>query len=463
MEKIMYQGQAFYTAGSGQQILFNGLNVLCRDPKMGYMYPDFKGALPWFKESGFNLIRLGIFWDGTEPEPGTYDMDYLAGIKDIVKAAEQEGIYVILDMHQDLFSVKFIDGAPLWATLDEGKNHPDNCNVWYLAYFQSDAVIQAADSFWENRPAPDGAGLLDHYVSMWEMLAGYFKDCGNIIALEPMNEPFMGSLARNAFGQAMAMVTEKYPEFNIGDMAHVTPQQQEMFLKILEDRFKIFDQQVLMGFYRRIGEAVHKHWDVNIATGGNIFSSTAISTGLERLEPSGKGQIYVPHGYDSVVDTDQYDAYNTANVDGLFADKKRSQERLDLPVIVGEWGAFPSGDFTNKLIRHMIGILEKYLWGSAYCEYHPGMENDGNFSSLRRAYPVFTSGRLESYHYDESTPALTVEYKAEPGETLCYCPFPVHQLEAALPMSYSVEKIGEGAYFCKIATESSGLQKVKIC
>ena len=34
---------------SGRQILFNGLNVLCRDPQMGYCYPGFADALPWFR------------------------------------------------------------------------------------------------------------------------------------------------------------------------------------------------------------------------------------------------------------------------------------------------------------------------------------------------------------------------------------------------------------------------------
>lgn len=91
----------------------------------------------------------------------------------------------------------------------------------------------------------------------------------------------------------------------------MTREQQELFLEILGRNFQKFDREVLMPFYRRIETAVHSVWkDVNIATGGNIFCSTAITTGLERLSPAGTGQIYVPHGYDSVVDTDNYDAYN---------------------------------------------------------------------------------------------------------------------------------------------------------
>lgn len=462
METIGYRGQSFFT-DSGKQILFNGLNVLCRDSQMGYCYPGFADALPWFRESGFNLIRLGIFWDGVEPEPGKYDRTYLEKVKEIVREAEKNGIYVMLDMHQDLFSVKFIDGAPAWATLDEGKPHPDNCNVWYLAYFQSEAVIQAADSFWENRPASDGVGLLDHYENMWRMLAEEFQDCGNILALEPMNEPFMGSVARDSFGQAMTEVIAQYPGFRIDDPAHVTREQQEQFLEILGRNFQKFDRQVLMPFYRRIETAVHSVWkDVNIATGGNIFCSTAISTGLERLNPAGSGQIYVPHGYDSVVDTDNYDAYNIENVERLFADKRQSQERLDLPVILGEWGAFPSKPFTGRLIAHIVGILEKYRWGSAYCEYHPGMEQDEKFSALRRGYPIETAGELKKYHYHYEEKRLFVEYKAGEGDTVCYCPFTVNHVESELPVSYRVKSLGERACLCELSTEQAGVQRIII-
>lgn len=112
METIGYRGQSFFT-DSGRQILFNGLNVLCRDPQMGYCYPGFADGLSWFRESGFNLIRLGIFWDGVEPEPGKYDRAYLEKVKEIVKEAEKNGIYVMLDMQQGIIAPS--TGKPLAA------------------------------------------------------------------------------------------------------------------------------------------------------------------------------------------------------------------------------------------------------------------------------------------------------------------------------------------------------------
>ena len=45
--------------------------------KLGYLFPNLEKSFRSFHEMGFNLIRFGIFWDGVEPQPGVYDMEYL--------------------------------------------------------------------------------------------------------------------------------------------------------------------------------------------------------------------------------------------------------------------------------------------------------------------------------------------------------------------------------------------------
>ena len=117
MNTVRLDGMRFVNE-SGNQVLFHGINVLARDRKDGHLYPWIYQAMPYFQRSGFNLIRLGIFWDGAEPEPGKIDYGYLEKLREIVGLAEKHGIYVILDMHQDLFAQKFIDGAPDLACLD---------------------------------------------------------------------------------------------------------------------------------------------------------------------------------------------------------------------------------------------------------------------------------------------------------------------------------------------------------
>jgi len=452
--KVMIKGDHFVDE-EGNQLLFNGINTVCKDPEHGYLFPDMEPVFKRFREQGFNLIRLGIFWDGVEPQPGVYDQAYLGRVKDMVELAWRYGLYTMLDMHQDLYSRKWSDGAPLWATLDEGLPHPDNCTMWYEAYLQSEAVIRAADNFWKNAPAEDGIGLLDHYEAMWEMLAAYFDSCESIIGYEPMNEPFMGGLARAAFGEAAAQTAARFADYDPTNPLTMTAEQSAFYMGIVSEKLMGFDRDTLMPFYRRMQRAVERVSAKPLITGGNIYSSSTIPTGITRLDERGN-QIYAPHGYDAVVDSDNYDSFNKGNVEALFADKRRSQLALDLPTIVGEWGAFPSKSFTNDLIRHMNGILEQYLWSSAYWLWQPGLENDPNYSELSRAYPMVTAGELHSYHYAADQKSLSLRYAArENGMTTVYCPFLPKAIEGTLDANVRVEPLSASACLVHIRASKS--------
>lgn len=458
MEKLHLQGTKFVN-DSGRHVILHGENVLCREREPGHIYPELiSEGLPYFSRMGFNLIRYGIFWDAVEPEPGVYDMEYLGKVKDIVRAAEERGIYVMLDMHQDLFAQKFIDGAPDWACLDEGLPHPPDCTMWYNAYLQSEAVIRAADNFWANATASDGVGLLDHYEAMWERIAEIFADCDNVIGFEPMNEPFMGRIARESFGAATMKMMEKYPSFDMNKPEVIPPEQAAEFMGYVAERFLVFDRDTLMPFYRRMEAAVRRHSDKALVTGGNIYCSTDLPTGIERLESG--NQIYAPHGYDSVVDSDRYENFSQENVIRLYEGKRRSQERLGLPTIAAEWGAFPSASFTNDLIRQMNLILEKNLWGSAYCEWRPVQTRDPNFTALCRAYPMETGGELISYHYDPETDHFTMSYDAKAGDkTVIFCPKKPESVRCDLPHEVRFED-RNGGLICVLTVRESGTASV---
>ena len=458
---VLIKGERF-VYHDGREVLFNGINMVCKDPGQGYLFPDPEPVFRRFREQGFNLIRLGIFWDGVEPQPGVYDKAYLARVRDVVELAWSYGLHTMLDMHQDLFSIKWEDGAPLWATLDEGKPHPENFTMWYHAYLQSDAINCAADNFWKNAPAADGRGLLDHYEAMWEMLAEYFDPCEGLIGFEPMNEPFMGSLARAAFGEATVQTAARFADYDPANPLAMSAEQAAFYMGIVSEKLVEFDRNTLMPFYRRMQKAVERTSKKPLITGGNIYSSSTIPTGIGRLDDRGN-QIFAPHGYDAVVDSDRYESFNKANVEALFADKRRSQKELGLPMIVGEWGAFPSKSFTNDLIRHMNGILEQYLWSSTYWQWMPGMENDENYSALSRAYPMITAGELHAYHYDAAEKKMTLTYTAEEnGVTDIYCPFLPERMEGSMPIRHTIEKLSAESCIVRIWAEAAGELSVTI-
>ncbi|MBN2497385.1 MAG: cellulase family glycosylhydrolase [Deltaproteobacteria bacterium] len=57
------------------------------------------------RDLGFDTVRLLIIWEGIEPTArGVYDTEYLEYIEAVVEKADEYGIYVLLDMHQDMFS-----------------------------------------------------------------------------------------------------------------------------------------------------------------------------------------------------------------------------------------------------------------------------------------------------------------------------------------------------------------------
>ena len=96
--------------------------------------------------------------------------------------AEKYGLYVFLDMHQDLYSCKYSDGAPEWATLTDERPHITEGNmVWSDAYITSPAIQRAFDNFWANTPASDGVGIQEHYARAWRHVAKryagqYYRD-----------------------------------------------------------------------------------------------------------------------------------------------------------------------------------------------------------------------------------------------------------------------------------------------
>ncbi|CAF4352989.1 unnamed protein product, partial [Adineta steineri] len=61
---------------------------------------DFAQIRKW----GFNVIRLCLSWSALEPTPGNYSEIYLQRVEQIVQWASEEQVYVILDMHEDLYS-----------------------------------------------------------------------------------------------------------------------------------------------------------------------------------------------------------------------------------------------------------------------------------------------------------------------------------------------------------------------
>lgn len=207
VQKIRIRDGRFMDAQE-RHVILHGINLVNKSPAEGYLFDTGPELFAALREWGFNVVRFGVIWDGLEPEPGVYDEAYLARLDQHIAWAREAGLLVFLDMHQDLYSVLYSDGAPEWATLTDGAPHVDLGGVWSDAYFTSPAVQVALDNFWSNALAPDGIGLQDHYARMWAHLAQRYADEPAVIGYDIMNEPFPGSAGVQAQGAMFARAAE---------------------------------------------------------------------------------------------------------------------------------------------------------------------------------------------------------------------------------------------------------------
>ena len=164
---------------------------------------------------GFNVIRLVLNWSQLEPQRGRYSATFLNRVVQVVGWARQQGIYVILDMHQDEYS-RFIlpasasqnlpggckpsggaDGAPRWAVMTDGQ---PGCAL--IGQSEVNPAMGAAFfHFWHNTAVGGGAGqspgrgLEDHFIGALAALARRFEHEPAVLGYELINEPQPGSLS----------------------------------------------------------------------------------------------------------------------------------------------------------------------------------------------------------------------------------------------------------------------------
>ncbi|MHB8440067.1 MAG: cellulase family glycosylhydrolase [Acidimicrobiales bacterium] len=165
---------------------------------------------------GFDIVRLGILWQGLEPGtatlnnpsicteglvqgqgtagPGGSDSQYapatlatyLAQVKQTVDMLAAHGIYSLVDMHQDVYNQYFAgEGAPAWAVCTNGLPATNTGN-WSANYFEP-ATGAALEHFWDNDVV---GGLQQNYDAVWHQVATTLAGDSGVIGYDVFNEPF---------------------------------------------------------------------------------------------------------------------------------------------------------------------------------------------------------------------------------------------------------------------------------
>jgi endoglycosylceramidase len=187
------------TDADGRVVVLHGLNQV-------YKVPPYEPSADGFGDddaaflagNGFNAMRLGVIWAAVEPQPLSYDDNYLASIGQTVATLASHGIVSLLDFHQDLYNEVFQgEGAPAWAVKTDGLPNPQ---LGFPAnYFANPAEEFAWHAFWRDAPAPDGIGLQDHYARAWAHVAAFFRGNPGVFGYEVLNEPWPGLIWEGCF------------------------------------------------------------------------------------------------------------------------------------------------------------------------------------------------------------------------------------------------------------------------
>jgi len=384
---------------------------------------------------------LLIFWSAVEPEPGQYDETCLQSVDERIGWARDAGLYVILDMHQDLWSetIPGGNGAPAWAILDDDLPHQVMGGPWSTAYFTSPRIHRAFDNFWNNAPGPGGVGIQDRFALAWRHVAARYATEPTVAGFDLMNEPFPGSpihdgalsvwrtvpdIFRGAdmpegFMALLASLEEKpFPGWLLNALDE--PARHRRLLHALEPMMQHFEQDKLMTLYRRVHQAVREVNNTGIFfLEPLVLANTGVPTFIEALSDSEGNrdplQAYMPHAYDIVLDTNLAHLPSRNRLDIIFSQKAQDAQRLEMPLFIGEWGAFYGNSKTRNAARMSASLIESMASGAFYRDYHHNTDEAIYFECLARPQPLVLAGTLELQSFDPDSGRFQCSWSADPA------------------------------------------------
>ena len=324
----------------GRQCIFNGLNMVCKDPEYGFVYPLDVGDYQRLVHSGINILRFGLFWAAVEPQPGQFDQNYLQRIKEQLALAHQAGLRFFLDFHQDLYGVSFGGGAPAWAEATDGLPHKTG-DLWSDAYLLSPAVNRAFQHFWNDDPVC-GIGLQVHFLEMLRHTVSFFRGTPGLLGYDIWNEPYPGPAGQEALGEVMAHLPGSVNFEQKAEKAQLIAGLSDMdfyrsLTKIISRHTMPFEQDLLTPFYERTAQVIHtEDPQMLLFTEPCYFTNIGVPSGIGQLTLP--GQVFSPHGYDLIVDTGHDELYDPSRIELIFQSHRETELQLGVPAFVGEWG-----------------------------------------------------------------------------------------------------------------------------
>ncbi len=435
MERITVKGTALVDE-SGRERIFNGVNLVFKGKydaetgKMDYFNSGYDEEM--FKrlsERGINLARLGIVWAAIEPEMGEYDESYLDLTEKYVDLCAKYGIYVYLDIHQDCYH-----NMPDWATITDSYKRRKPKFIWAEGYFLDKAVHRAFDNFWNNTEIC-GIGIQDRFAMMWQHVAKRFKDKENLFGYDLLNEPFPGTDGGKAFkaiakkgvktvlskkvNKCLAIKNMLKNDIFSGALSAIDSGEIVREVTSAADLIILnFDVNKYYPFVQRIASAIREVTEKgNIILETSYWSNSSIPNGTPRLRYADgtleENLVFAPHGYDLTVDTVLTNTASNNRIDAVFDAHAKTQKRLGIPMIVGEWGGMVPGCDDYPHLEYLLEKFDGNKWGQTYWCFWKDLIDDKIMKIIARPYPIAVPGEIIKYGFNRKNDTFTLKYNLD--------------------------------------------------
>jgi endoglycosylceramidase len=379
-EPRWHVGNGFLRDPDGRAVILRGVNLAGahkNPPYFGFQQPPDYARVhdAW----GMNAVRFLVTWAAIAPRAGEIDAAYLDQVAMRIGWARDAGLFVVLDMHQDVYGEGFVagggDGAPRWTCDEASYASFKPLTPWFLNSLSGE-VSGCFDHFWHT---PD---LARDYTEAWRRLAARLVSFDNVIGFDVMNEPYWGS----------------------------TP--------ILD-----FEPTFLQPFYEQVVKDVREVSPNLVA----FLEPSAIRNigGATRLVPfSVPDVVYAPHSYDRDAESGNgFDATHAsaliANVHGLADDAKS----LGAALWIGEYGGQAEAKGIVEYMTAQYDAAGQVAAGAMYWAYDKsdgygllapdGAEKTNLVDVVVRPYPERIAGEPVSYAFDAATRTFTFTYRPD--------------------------------------------------
>jgi endoglycosylceramidase len=431
----------------GRYSIFHGGNVVVKLPpylpildKFDYQYSlNTPHDLETMKRLGFNSVRLGVIWEAIEKAPGVYDDEYLDKVEQIINTLGENGIYTMVDAHQDVFSRQFCgEGVPYFYVNEMG--YDKKCDASALTRildfvgvcktiedfnfrfdenglpliedcvthnFQDYHFIAGFSSayrnFYENR-----ANIQDKFVEFWKKVVTRFKDNEYILGYDLWNEP--------APGGPMEDIKSFIP--GRPDIKDILP----VYRKVDTELRKIKPNYILFFENTPVPDILP------------IFGGLFLGSMDEKPAGDDVPQVYNFHTYCCLSGTDTC-AHGEASYDKSikvcptfhqkqFKKEIKTAEKLNVPMFLSEFGACSDSLACYNEIISVMKITEENFISWSYWNYKPygdhttsaiemvsyeGIYNDDGTvqnikeKGLSRGYVMYYQGKPIDFKYQTNS------------------------------------------------------------